>query len=490
MAVRVLSLRRRRRRATVTTTVTATATRWTSLMLVLLVSSSLTLLGFVQGGSEDESSITTSSLFEAKAKRWGDVADYHNQQYDDPDGGNPNLFAEGDPARRMNPFRSEGSNSDDIPEPDENEEEMAALSSPPTTLTAQGVVLEGVTLPVVLRRRMSSNHDDEDDEDDDDDDDEDHGDDDDHDDDRHEEEEESYRNAEYGGGLVPEENSDEIDCSIFEHLDELPPFCLPDPTLETQPPFEDEGEAVAAGGQEDTASNGSNNNDDNNDDNSSSAPPSDTNSDSETEITFTNDNSIQVPLSLGIHKLDYMSVSRGRVFVSIAVRIMGIMLDRYTPFDVIAPDNDDDEEQNSRDYDGDRRAGRSLRLRDLSGEGGGEEQGNNSNGGGGGGGRRNQGSGSNGDGGELLARLYFNNVNAWESPVWDNWLQLSVQYVVFWPNGEPVFEERLLDQIGMACRQVLNMTVDANKFWNEMIEADDEMKYVARPGVPWTDAGK
>ena len=37
--------------------------------------------------------------------------------------------------------------------------------------------------------------------------------------------EEADFNPTYGGGLVPEDNEDEIDCSKFEHLDELPRFC-------------------------------------------------------------------------------------------------------------------------------------------------------------------------------------------------------------------------------------------------------------------------
>lgn len=320
----------------------------------------------------------------------------------------------------------------------------------------------------------------------------------------------------YGGGLVPEENKDEIDCAKFEHLDELPPFCLenngtssgaattPAPALPengTQattmvPSSESSPTSSNSGGAPEAVASDSMSN-------PSDQPPT-TPLEEETETIFL-ENSIHVPLSLGIHLIEVMTEERARVLVALAVRVMSILLDRYTPFDVISPNKDDDddeyayyEDRNKADRHGGDGGRHRHRHRQLSGDqdddnvisdvdevtDGGIDVGDGSDGGVDAADATD--ARNNNDGSELLARLYFSSVAVWESPIWDNWLQLSVEYVVFWPNGEPVGNQRLLGQIETACQQVLNMTVDANKFWTELLHEDEDGRFVHQIGEPWS----
>lgn len=286
----------------------------------------------------------------------------------------------------------------------------------------------------------------------------------------------------YGGGQVPEENENEIDCSKFEHLDELPPFCRdyddeggededelwedgyfqsPVSTPTRQPTIQDSQppaarpvrppslEEVSQGGMDEG-------------------------------VDFVENNVITLPISLGLFKPGELSESRARVLASLVTKVLRILLDRYTPYRVEPSSSDDDRFVISRGAD--RRHLESLvgRLLDQ---------------------------GSNGQQADLmrsgdavetarsgyhgrpLVFLYMSGVNVWESPVWDNWLQFFVSYRVFWPNGSPVTNTRNLESIEFSCQEVLNTTIDVGKFWAEMLEQDEDARFVMREGVNWSERG-
>lgn len=253
--------------------------------------------------------------------------------------------------------------------------------------------------------------------------------------------------AQYGAGLVPEENEDEIDCSKFSDLDELPPFCQENP----------DGQA---GGGDGTAE------DDALPDSQVQPPPDDAASGTMigTGETVLIDNTIQVPFSLGIYLYDEMTEQRSEDLVSLVVQVTSILLDRYTPFDVYAPSPEDD-----------------LILIEMDdGEAGGFGDGID-------------GDDSNGrfedNGTQLLASMYFSSVTVWDSPFWNSWLQLSIAYAVVWPNEEPLVDPVDLQQVELAARQVFNMTVDALKFWEELVDQDFNGHYVMQDGETWNESG-
>ncbi len=247
-------------------------------------------------------------------------------------------------------------------------------------------------------------------------------------------------NSQYGGGLVPEENEDEIDCSMFVNLDELPPFCQENQTATDQ-------------GSSATGDTGPD----------SQAPPPPQGGSASTTVTeggtmFT-DSTIQLPLSLGIYLFENMTEQRSGELMSFVVQVTSTLLDRYTPFDVFAPSPDD-----------------SLLLVEMEG-GEGKYDDNDAD-------ENYEESGS-----KLLATLYFSSVAASDSPLWDSWLHVSIDYTAVWPNGGSVVQQSELDQIEEASRQVLNMTVDALKFWDELLEQDQYEEYVVRLGETWNQSG-
>ena len=86
----------------------------------------------------------------------------------------------------------------------------------------------------------------------------------------------------------------------------------------------------------------------------------------------------------------------------------------------------------------------------------------------------------NGD--QLLAILHYSSVATWGPPDWETWLEVSIEYVAFWPNGNPVDDPISLDQIDDASHRVINMTVDGLKFWNELLKEDEDGQFVLKNG--------
>lgn len=234
----------------------------------------------------------------------------------------------------------------------------------------------------------------------------------------------------------PEEEEEELDCSQFTHLDDLPLFCQENQT--------EQGTYPVAGGtaeptQEESGA-----------DTELGATTGDT-----VETTFV-DNAIRVHLSLGVHLLEAITEPRSELLLWLVIKVASILLDRYSPFDVFAPNDGGDFMHMGTDALG-------FNGSNTSSYAGTYED--------------------NGD--PLLATLFYSSVATWESPHWDAWLQMSMEYVAYWPNGQPVVKPDILAQIEEASRQVINMTVDALKFWNELLKQDENGQYVLQDGYSW-----
>jgi hypothetical protein len=283
--------------------------------------------------------------------------------------------------------------------------------------------------------------------------------------------------------MVSEENENEIDCSEFEHWDELPSFCqdVDNDGAQGEDNNEegDDNDNVVAGDDEilvegeddDTGIVGGVT------DPIPSPYPiqSPANPAFDGNVSIFGENSIQFPLSIGIVKREDLNLSRARVLLNLVVHVMGIFLDRYTPYHVDWLYGDytfafvDGEDHRHLDED-------TFQQEDESGQN--DESGN----------------GENASNGQLpnatLVSLHLSGVDVWESPVWENWLQVTVTYTVFWSNGGPVMNQRSLDIIEHSCHEVINTTVETGKFWAELLEQDQEALFVMRDGESWSQLGK
>jgi hypothetical protein len=90
--------------------------------------------------------------------------------------------------------------------------------------------------------------------------------------------------------------------------------------------------------------------------------------------------------------------------------------------------------------------------------------------------------GANGDENkESVARLVVqapNIMNATNNTV-EGWWIVDMQFAAFWPNDDPIVHQGHLDEITNACANVLNITIHARKFWQELQLQDKESEYVA-----------
>jgi hypothetical protein len=61
-----------------------------------------------------------------------------------------------------------------------------------------------------------------------------------------------------------------------------------------------------------------------------------------------------------------------------------------------------------------------------------------------------------------------------------SWWVLEIDYAVYWPNGNPMVNQRSLRKVHHACEQVLNITIQkSNLFWKELLLEDENGSLVA-----------
>lgn len=201
-------------------------------------------------------------------------------------------------------------------------------------------------------------------------------------------------------------------------------------------------------------------------------------------------------MSVAIYQYDQLTQNRITVLIAYLLNVMCGLLDTHTPFDFLFSStipnsgNDTNDVANAganKDFPKRRHSKRKRILKES------KIRGRNSVLGGYRFPREMQDTGSTGsrkgDDYDLLARLYFSRVAVWESPSVESWLQVSAEFDVYWPNGDPVLHWKNLEQIEWACVSVLNTTINTNIFWSTLVEADPEGEYVVRRGKRWGKRG-
>ena len=323
------------------------------------------------------------------------------------------------------------------------------------------------------------------------------------DDEEEEEEEEEEHSNQYGGGVVPEENENEIDCFAFEHMDELPSFCV---GIENQQPVIGSDNATVAPGVGETeienddlvsTENGNETTPDVGSMFPSQGPilyptpsPDSPNAGNAPNATLDDDvssvvgegNSIWLPLSMALFKPQDLSQSMARSFVASAVHVIGILLHRYTPYDVdLSRDSEYGFEfmnRTDRRYLGEEEGNYNDQYLDSQTQDG-DEYGSTSS----------QYDPPPSSGYEPAICLRVLHVEVWESTVWEQWIHFNVTYTVFWPEGDPMMNQPKLDFVEDSCLEVLNTTIETGRFWAELLEADQETHFVVKDDEDWSKRG-
>ena len=308
-----------------------------------------------------------------------------------------------------------------------------------------------------------------------------------------EEEEEEEEEDQYGGGVVPEDNENEIDCFAFDHMDDLPSFCV---DIEDQPVSGSDGSGQEEGHESDDVVFPDAGNETSAEVGGiypSMAPVLYPNHSPDRNATFDDEmgegNSIWLPLSMAIFKPQDLSQSMAQAFVTSVVKVIGILLDRYTPYEV-------DLSQDINEYGfefvnhTDRRSLTPAYISQWEGDSDQHFDSQTQDG---------EPYGSTdqyapppydpASGYEPSIRLRVSHVDVWKSTVWDDWMHFNVTYAVFWPDGDVMMHQSKLDFIESSCLEVLNTTIETGKFWAEMLEADQEAHFVVTEDENWSNRG-